>query len=247
MKRILTISLTAVLLFTIAVTVSADRRRLLGARSVPAASACLSTDTTFSHGQFLEGFQTATTGYENTWAGSGGTVNAATDTTSLTTGKVTGQCDQAFSLAATATLTTRYTDFGAGVLTYPMTVTLMFYVDAQTDETYSNILTVGSSTGISSGIYNGLQFSRSGSAYQVRGRGTSQSAWAAITVNSWNTIVLRIDHTNATSSYINVNGGSNQTFDSDGAGGERYLIIGQNAFIGTPATGNLYFDLLCID
>lgn len=100
-------------------------------RKASVGSSCATTDTSIAHDELLEGFQTASTGYENTWVEYGTTANitAYADTSALTSGKPTGACDRAWKLVVPSDGTETYAKWTRGsAISNSVTVDVVFYM-----------------------------------------------------------------------------------------------------------------------
>lgn len=235
-----------------------------GARQVSQAAAagggggCATADTVLAHDEMLYGWESSETSL-GTWTGptSVTDVDAATfttnyDTSALSTGKPTGACNVG--------LRTVFTGTGGGYDTYRFargssiaagsaTVDFRFYVYVQTILSgvgRTPIMVAGQATVPDGGLSFSVEWrDDGGGTNEVRASATTDSAWLALTANSWNLIHVHVDATN-TNSTIAVNGGSAQTFTSSATNAIQYAYVGA-CFAGVGAAGTIVFDLLAIN
>lgn len=213
---------------------------LTAANALGTEAAAQSSDTTNAWDNFLEGFQTATTGYEsNIWTGFGTTANIspAYDTTSLTTYKPPGVCNQSLHIVVPDEGTETYIrgDLGAGQIidldTIQTDVSLCFYLEANISGNLSSCPMFSFNADGGFGVYNGLEIQSASSTPQIRAHGTANSNWISIATGQWYTIVISFDTAQAAGgSNIKIwsNGsqvGSTQTFQRS-AVDLRYIFCG---------------------
>lgn len=247
------------LLCAVVLTVQADRRRLLMARQAQS-SACATADTTLPHDTLLEGFQvSAPSYYETNWSigGTGGglTLNADADTTSLTTGKPAGACDQALQMTIAQTDTQEssiYWDYGSAIDVDTVSVDLFCYIyvsvipDGAEDVTFLSFKT-STSPDASSGSSARIIIKADGSNFALLANGTTSSSdVTGLAVNTWHKLQLHIDATAASSS-LTVNDGTPVTFTRRATTDPRYLHFGSldAAISGDSVT--MFVDLVTLD
>jgi hypothetical protein len=181
-------------------------------------AACSTSDTPLAHDQLLEGWQNS--GAENTWNSWVGTdtvsFDANFDTSSLTTGKDTGACDRGVQVTVTTAAgdESLYWNRGSAVTiaSNPTRFTFDIYVTTAPDASENFTIVSINTTATGSGSVNTwINLRNNGGTLEVQAEGASSSAWAALTANSWNTIVVDLAAT-AANSTIAVNGGTANTY-----------------------------------
>jgi hypothetical protein len=182
------------------------------------AAECSTSDTPLDHDQLLEGWQN--TGAENTWNSWVGTetvtFDANFDTSALTTGKDTGQCDRGVqvTVGTAAGDESLYWNRGSAVTiaSNPTRFTFNIYVTTAPDagENFT-IAAINTTTTGSGSVNTWINLRNNGGTLEVQAEGNSSSAWNALTANSWNTIVIDLAAT-AANSTITVNGGTPATY-----------------------------------
>lgn len=214
---------------------------------------CSSSDTTVPHDTFLEGFQTATTGYENTWSEFGTTANItpAGDSSALTSGKPTGACNQAIKFVMPSDGTETYIRWNRGSLLDIDSVglDLVFYIYVEdliaTDLQQYNMVVL--SSGDTIGTYaTYLALGRSGANTYLNANGADASANIIFTRNAWHQVNLHL-HSIAGGSYINVDGGSNQPFTRVVGVDFQYLWFGSVSGLAASENNTIWFDLICLN
>lgn len=235
-----------------------DPARLFYAAST---SACATTDTSLSHDEFLEGFQTATTGYNDgnawTYTTSGtGTITPAADSSSLTSGKPDGACDQAWKVVnpLTGSETFARADKGSWIDISSSGAVFAWYVwvdgadfpDA--GETYYILCADNTTTPQASSLFLTGLANNSG-VLQLRSYGVDQTSWVSIQSNTWNKVEVRLDASgSAAGSSMIVNGGTTNTFQRNSATNTfRYIDFGSPAGLQANENGTLYFDVIAVN
>jgi hypothetical protein len=185
-------------------------------------AACLTTQTVLDRDQMLEGWQNS--GPETNWT-SWVNVDVCTfdqnfDTSGLTTGKPTGACNRAVEVTVNGTAGNEslYWDRGAAVTiaSNPTRFTWHVYVTSLLDDTEMFTAWSINTTATGSGSVTAwINLRRSGANMEVQAEGSASSAWAALTANSWNAIVVNLAATPSAST-IAVNGGTANTFTYSG-------------------------------
>lgn len=222
--------------------------------AIPAAGgggSCATSDTALAHDEMLFGWEsgdnpTAWTGPSSVTGADSVTFNTSYDTSALTTGKGTGQCN--VGLRSTLTNNAGYDTYqfdrgsaiGAGT-----TVDVRFYIYVQVNVSASRIgiLCGGQNSDPTGGLSFAVEM-QTDTVPQVRGDGTTSSSWISLTTSSWNLIHVHIDAT-AASSTIAVNGGSAQGFTS-GVSGVRYIYVGGCA-VGAGLDAQWVTDLIAVN
>jgi hypothetical protein len=199
-----------------------------------------------------EGFETATTGYQQTgWGTATGTPNPYYDTSSLTTSKPNGACNRGFMSALTsATFQFNYWDSGGDKAA---TMYARFYLCVTTnlvDTGGANpaaIFGVMNSEQVSSGyLVGGVVLNNSGGQTSIAGTGATDSTAVNLSTNTWYLVELKIVP-NGTSA-LKVNGGAEQTFTAAGWTSWRRIVVG-NLNSSTPAYSynTCVFDEVAVD
>lgn len=204
-------------------------------------ASCATTDTTLPHDILLEGFNG--TDYETNFVETG-TVNPDANTSSMTTEKPTGACDEGFSVSVSDSVKYAEKDFGE-LLTLPVDVYFYFYFSGIQDGELFSIAAFSSDVTPGAGSTTIVNMMRSGSTYQVRALGDSNSDWNTdLVAGQWNKIKLHIE-TGAGNGLLTVNDGTSVTFSAQNFSA-RYLAVGQ-VQAGSGTAGTLYFDLVTVD
>lgn len=221
-----------------------------------AGAACSTTDTTNSWDEFLEGFQTATTGYEEAnWLEVGTTANIspAYDSSALTTYKPPGACDQALRIIVPADGTETYSyvqldqEFTLSVT--QIDVYYSFYIESElatgkqvTQFSYRSTSTPAATQGVQIGNTTGQSW--------VFALGATNSSAINVSDGQWNTVKLSYDTAAAA-------GGSTITVFANGAvvGSEtftrsaeamEYLFFGGAVGVSTDEGYTVLFDVIAV-
>lgn len=248
-----------ILLISLACVVDALGQVLLfGRRPVAATAACATSDTTLPHDFFLEGFEVATTGYENTWTAGGTpggvTYNPAADTTSLTTGKPIGACDQALRVTvamADGNEDTIYWNSGGNDVD-ARAADFYFHVYIVTPPDGAEDLTIicGKNTTVptsASGSSFQLILKQSGGNAVLMARGTTDSAEVTgLALNTWHKVKMHIDPTAASSS-MSVNDDTPVTFTRRTGVDPTYLHVGSADAATAGDSADFYLDLITVE
>jgi hypothetical protein len=223
--------------------------------SVPVAAGCATTDTSLAHDYILEGFETATTGFNDgnslnvTENPNSDNIDGYYDTSALTTGKGTGQCNRGLQVVAPVGGPDTYVswDYGSAidVDTIQLTIRFYFYINTAPDASelvaIFSLAAAGPLTGVSAGVD---VFNNAGSIL-MRAGGTDTSNWITVSTGQWYVVTITLDTARAAGgSSINV-AGSTQTFQRT-TWDPRYFHLGAFDLGGTDS-GTFTFDLLAVD
>lgn len=215
------------------------------------ASSCATSDTPTSHDELLEGFQTATTGYELTWTQAGTTANitAAADSTALTSNKPTAACNQAWKLTVPTDGTETYAMNDRGseidIDSVNLDFSIAFYVETAPDagESYMLVQTLNASD---STVFF-VRLNNSAGTVQVRAEGPSSTpSYTNISTGTWNVITVHLDTTLGSCSYA-VNGGASIAFTRTASRDYRKLRIGAPNSLEANDSGTVWFDVICVN
>jgi len=211
------------------------------------------TCSTPAQGNLLsaEGFQTATTGYEQSgWGTATGTPDPYYDTTSLTTSKPNGGCNRGFqsNYASSGVWQQNTWDYGSQ---RSSTDYLRFYLYVVSTEIITSAdLSIG-------GFFNNVngtdgyrvcavRLANPGGQLVLRGNGATTSSDINISTGQWYRVEMKCVP-NGTSE-IKVNGGTAQTFTATGYTSWRAVGIGAFTSSNNAYTySNLVFDLVAAD
>lgn len=223
--------------------------------AVPNSGPCSTYNTTNAWDNFIEGFQTTTTGYEsNGWTAFGTTANIypATDTSSLGTYKPAGACSQALKIIAP----------NNGAETYAF-ITNNIDLDAQaTDVTFSFYVASGTvSAGADYAIFRYYDYvaaagtrvylTETSGNLGIYPYGTTIFATNTISADTWYTCVLSLDAAQA------VGGSSLKLFSNGSQVGTTTAFrrpaadigvtrVGFNFGLDAGETGTIYYDIIAI-
>lgn len=220
---------------------------------------CSTYDTTNAWDNFIEGFQIDTSGYESNvlysvWITNGvGNVNYAFDSSSLTTGKPPGACNQCWRIVLPTDGTEAWAraDLGAAIDidTIQTDLTISIYVESGpgTSKSYFIAIWGTSATAVSWAV--GLDINNNAGQLQLRARATS-TVTVNISAGQWYTAVISLDTARAVGGstlYVYsedslVNSGTFQRNASD----IRYIFIGGPNSLDSGDSGTLDFDLITI-
>lgn len=218
-------------------------------QSPPVASgaACSTYQTTNAWDDFIDGFQTATTGYEsNGWVGVGTTANIypAADSSALTSGKPDGACSQALKIVLPTDGTETYArcDLGVAIDLDVVQTDLYFCIYIESLEGNCQILSYRTSTTPSASYPVTL------SSTAIR---AGASAEIPVASGQWYTVKLSYDTAAAVNgSVISVwSGGSlvGSASFTRSSGDMRYLFLGGVvALDATTDYGTIWFDLVSV-
>lgn len=191
------------------------------------------------------------TGPTNVNDGDSATFTTNYDTSALSTGKPTGACNVGLRCVVTGANAFDAYRFarGSAIAAGTANVDFRFYVYIQTILSGTGripIMVAGQGVDPSGGLVFSVEWRDDGGGVnEVRASATTDSAWLALTANSWNKIHVHVDATN-TNSTIAVNDGGAQTFSSSATNALQYAYVGA-CFAGAGAAGTLVFDLLAIN
>lgn len=216
-------------------------------------TACATSDTSLPHDELLEGFQTATTGYENTWAETGTTANitAAADSTALTSGKPAGACNQAWKLVVPTDGTETYTQWNRGSSINPTTqaATFTFYVYIETPPDNGEvfyIFSLGSVTSPATAVAR-ISLRNTTGTITLTAVGSSSSADVTVTTGAWHKVATYIDtSTTGNLSTLTIDGGAANGFNRNTTA-MQYLSLGATSSLEANDSGTLWFDLVCLN
>lgn len=222
-------------------------------RTISGTAACATSDTSLPHDTLLEGFQTATTGYENTWTETGTTANIteAADSTALTTGKPTGACNQAWKVVFPADGTETYAQWDRGsVIDVAVTaINVVFYllVESPMDAGETSLILSGSeTTNPSASQCFEVALGRTGSNTEVWAIGATAASKTVITTGAWHKIDVHID-TTAANSTISVDEAAPNSFTRSSTWDVRYMNIGGVRGIDVNDNATIWFDVICVN
>lgn len=222
-------------------------------RKTVAGSSCATTDTSIPHDELLEGFQTASTGYENTWVQYGTTANitAYADTSALTTGKPTGACDRAWKLVIPSDGTETYAKWtrGSGIST-GTTIDTVFYVYLSALPANGKSLYILSLSGNSYDLIGRVHIYNNVGAGLIHWQASVNSNYVSFTAGEWHKITIHLDST-AANSYMQVDAGTQEAFTRNTAAGkdlrEVYLMQPESLEPGDADGVSVYIDLICVN
>jgi hypothetical protein len=217
---------------------------------VSAAPACSTADSSIPHDVFIEGFQG--TGYElaatYTFTETG-SPDEDYDSTSLSTGKPTGACNEAYNVDTTGSEVYTILDLGAAnvlALSSDLDIYFSFYFTASTDM-YVDILFVDKTQVYGGGKVATVGLYKSGSTLQIRPTGSTSGTLTNITASAWHSCVLHLDST-AADSTLTCDGGSPIGFTryTNSPDQVRGILFGGLGVSGSENL-NIVFDLLAVD
>ena len=255
MKRTLILS---ALLLAVGFTATADRRRLMLARSVAVAAGCTTADTALAHDELLEGWTGA--GQENTWTSGGGeagvTIDLDGDSSALTTGKPAGACDEAAKftvVSASGTETYRYWDRGSAIATNAdLNVRLYVYVEAgpDTGETFQFFYGGAFTAPGSGGGRARLNFVNVSGQLKLSASGTVTTSTSGtngnIASNTWNKVEILLAGTDPTASTLVINDGTPLAFTSS-LQLARYFAVGPGSSLETGDSATFWLDVIAVE
>lgn len=187
----------------------------VGGLNKPAvASACATTDTSIAHDELLEGFQTATTGYENTWAESGTTANIDSyyDTSSLTSGKPTGACDRAWQLVVPSDGTETWATWTkASSIPVTTTIDVVFYIYLSSLPATSKALFPFCIDGDYDDAIARFHIFNSGGSGLCRVQTGDSSSYVSFTASTWHKVQIHLDAT-PENSWVALDDGAQEQF-----------------------------------
>jgi len=216
--------------------------------------ACASNQTTNSWDELLEGFETASTGYEASgWTEFGTTANIshAADSSALATGKPDGACSKAWKLVVPTdgTATGARWDRGSTIDldTVQTDVWFSFYVETAPDS--GEGFFIWEYTGLSSPENFGLQLRNNGGTLQVITVAGGGSDAINILTDRWYVGKISFDVAAAadgTTFTLWSNGSvvGTDSFTRHSAVDLRYIYIGATSFLEAGDSGTVWFDLL---
>lgn len=250
MKRVLVLSFCLVAFELMAQVIYQPHRRKDFRISAPA---CSTYNTTNAWDNFIEGFQTPTTGYEsNVWTGVGTTANITVpaDSSSLTTYKPDGACNQAFKLVVPTDGTETYIrgDLGASIDldTIQTDVYFSLYVETGPDNSesyfifgYRQSTTPSPSASIALGKTAGGQLQLTcGSSVNI-----SAGQWYVI---KWSFDIAQAVGGSSMTIWSNGSEIGSVTFQRAATTDMRYIFSGAIAGLDVNDSGTIWFDLIAI-
>lgn len=194
---------------------------------------------------FNEGFLGA--GYENTWSEVLGTVAINEDATLGGTPPV-GSCTEGLYVnsAIGATVSTTTHDLGAAIAnTNAIDVYMEFRLISSTlpaDYKLFHVLQFSETSNPAVlPLVAYLDVSRESGVPKMRARASANSAWVPVTTGAWHTVKIHLDPT-AASSYLQVDGGTQNTFTRGPSSG-RYIHAGITADGNSTADSAIEYEI----
>lgn len=191
----------------------------------PNSAACSVSDSANPHDTLAESF--IGTGYQNSWTEPAGSPDEDYDISALTSGKPAGTCNEGLDCSYTGAA--RYSQWDNGsnidIDTINLDVYLTIWVASTTSQT-SRTGSWGTSATPGTSFCGVLRLTSDGAGnVTLLMEGTVNSAAISITESAWHTVKIHFD-TTAANSYIQVDGGAQQTFTRPATVDFRYSHIG---------------------
>lgn len=227
----------------------------LGALNVPASGgACATTDTDVPYDEFLEGFQTDTTGTNdgNAWAaalvGTTANIDCWKDTTALSDNKQAGACDRAWyvSLPTDGTETFIRYDRGSSIDldTQPIDVYFDVWIDTAPDAGESYVILMLRNTEAGSAVARCYLKNNSGTL-QMWGNGDTTSTAITVSASTWIPTRMHIATDGDANSYIAI-GSTTNTFERT-VNDFRWISFGAPEGLDANDSGAFYLDRVCVN
>lgn len=250
------------ILFLLASVVVADAQGVLLGRqrqerkAGAAVASCATTDTTLGRDQFLEGFQTVTTGVNdgNSWTytevGTTANIDTYHDTTALTTGKPTGACDRGMRIVAPSDGTETYGQWNKGseidVDAGGLVVVFHIYVETALDDTES--VYVGGAVNGAGNTCFFVNMRNSGGNTQLQTSASTVASWTTVSTGTWVEVKVTLDAAAAAGGCsVTYNGASGGTFTRIAARDLQTLKLGCVSGLESGDTPTFAWDLVAID
>lgn len=173
--------------------------------------------TPFDGSNWNEGFLGA--GYEETWSegetvgASGGVVD---EDFTLSGSPPSGSCSEGLNIIATLAGDDSYVRHSYGsALSLPVDIEAEFYIDAVTIPTGGNTIALIQGYD-ASWLANQLQLKNSTGTTFLEVQSSTTSASMSVSLDTWHTVKIHLDST-AASSYVQLDGGAQNTFTRNGA------------------------------
>lgn len=204
--------------------------------------------------RLLEGFQITTTGYEHIYSAIGYTevgttanITPAADSTSLTSGKPTGACNQAWKLVVPTDGTHTYAQWDNSteidIDASGFTATFYLYIEVAPDATENySVFRLSNST--DSGVVS-VTLNNTAGVVQVRAVGSTASNLINTATGAWHKIVVFLS-TVTSSCTIAVNDGTAETFTRTSNRDVQIMRFGSPLSLGAGDSGTIWFDLIAL-